>query len=279
MSDAAGDTTASDTAAGDAPAGDLTVKRTRASLLGCGCATLVLGFMMLMVGLTVFTWWESERLKKGYGDPSEAARRVDGLLPHDRLPAGYHPLGAVKVPLFYRMAILTDLPAEERPVVDVEAEDGPPPRRFGRSGFIYFSTFSLRRDDSELVRYFEDGPAPGEEEMSLGTQEGSVAGDLDVDFEAREVVTRGRVGLAEGSGAGAAFFVARRGRLRVAGDDFPGLSTLFYVRCEAGRRVRFGLWFAPAPEPAAGGNEAAVTGTPADPRALQGFLGHFRLCR
>lgn len=242
-------------------------KTPKAGLLGCGCGAVVVGLMILLLVFTFIAWRQSRQLQSGYASPEQAAAQVREVLPHDELPEGYYPLGAASVPLFFRLAILTDLPPEER-------ETGEGARRFRRSGFVFYSTFSLRSDDSELLRYFEEGPAEGEEEMDLNLPEDSVAGDLGVDFQAREVLGRGE----EPVHGGRVYYVARRGRLEIRGDAFPGLATLYYLKCDEGRRVRFGLWFAPGPPGPESGETGELRGTPADPEALTDFLEHFWIC-
>lgn len=236
----------------------------KVSLLGCGCATGVLGLMLVVGGLLFLTYRQSQRLQGGYQEPEAAAEQVADVLPYQELPDGYYPFGGASVPVFFRLAILTDLPPEERP----PGQQGP---RFERSGFVYFSTFSLRSDDAELLGYFEQGPKPGEEEMEVEIPKDSLAGDLEMDFEPHEVLGRGSTPIR----GGRAYYVSRRGRLEVSGDGFAGLATLFYVKCDEGRRVRFGLWFGPEPE---AGTAPRYRGTPADPEALSGFLSHFLIC-
>lgn len=273
------------------------------SLLGCGCAGAVVVLLLSLVGLTYMAWSQTEVLRTGGDEPGRAAARVRSVLPHEQLPEGYHPLGAVKVPVLLRMAVLTDLPAGER------GEELP---RFHRTGFIYLSTFSLGGGDEELVSYFRQGPPPGQEEPEAPVGEGSMADDLQVDFITREVVGRGEVEVVDGE----VLYVARRGQLEVSGDSFKGLATLLYVRCDERDRVRFGLWFGPEagaaqvpeevpevvedelqalpmaempPEGDPGGADPedtaaegelppSLAGTPADPQALERFLGHFLLC-
>jgi hypothetical protein len=248
-------------APGPTPADAGARKSPRLGLLGCGCGAIVVGLLLLMLAFTYLAWRQSERLKSGYDNPEEAAARVREVLHYDELPDGYYPLGGASVPVFFRLALLTDLPPEER-------EGGEGARRFHRSGFIFFSTFSLRSDDSELLRYFREGPKEGDKEMDLNLPKDGIAGDLGMDFEAREVIARG----SEPVQAGRVYYVARRGGLEVSGDAFEGLATLFYLKCDEGHRVRFGLWFAPDPE------TADLQGTPGDPKALADFLGHFWIC-
>jgi len=259
------------------PTPDASGRSPKLGLLGCGCGAVVLGLMVLLLTFTFLAYRQSERLKAGYDSPEEAAAQVRKVLPYDELPEGYHPLGGASIPVLFRLAILTDLPPEER-----TGGEGAP--RFRRTGFVYFSTFTLRSDDAALLRYFEEGPEPGQEEMEVELPDNSVAGDLGMDFTPREVIGRGR----EPVYGGAVYWVARRGELVLQQDAFPGLATLFYLKCETGRRVRFGLWFGPEPTPGAGletpeadesnGNPIDYRGTPADPKALQDFLGHFWIC-
>jgi hypothetical protein len=84
---------------------------------------------------------------------------------------------------------------------------------------------------------------------------------------------------------GEALWVARRGTVGVREARFEGFATLLYLRCGEGRRIRLGLWFAALPEGEETAAEGApppapesLEGTPADPRALEGFLGHFEVC-
>lgn len=242
-------------------------RSSKLGVLGCGCGAVVVALMILMLVFTFVAYRQSERLESGYDSPEEAAAQVRKVLPHEELPEGYYPLGGASVPVFFRLAILTDLPPEQR----AGGEEAP---RFHRRGFVFFSTFSLRSDDSELTRYFEQGPSPGEEEIDLELPDDGVAGDLGMDFAGRQVIDRGSRPLRGGQ----VYYVARRGELTID-EAFDGLATVFYIRCDQGRRVRFGLWFAPIPEeiPDDSSNDV-YPNTPADPQALTDFLGHFWIC-
>lgn len=238
------------------------------SLFGCGCAAVVLAVMLGLVAVSVVTHRQAQRFRQELGDPAAAAQ-VAEVLPHRRLPPGYHPLGGLSVPLLFDMAILTDLPPEER-----SSQKGAP--RFHRSGFLYVSSFSLRDHRAQLTRYFEQGPGPGGREMELTLPDDEIGQDLGLGFESREVLGRGAMAIPGGE----ALWVARRGTVSLRDEGFEGLATLLYLPCENDRRIRLGLWFAPLPEEAAPSTQgsSSLRGTPADPRAVERFLGHFEVC-
>jgi hypothetical protein len=50
------------------------------------------------------------------------------------------------------------------------------------------------------------------------------------------------------------------------------------VDCPGDTRLRTGVWYAPDPAPQASSDAVDLAGTPADPAAIQAFMGHFRLC-
>lgn len=253
------------------------------SLLGCGCAVLVLGALLIFAGVTFVTYRQAERFKAGYdGDPEAAAARVRAVLPHAELPAGYYPLGGLSVPFLFDLAVLTDLPPGER-------SPRPGTRRFRERGLLYVSTLSPRRDDAQVRAYFEEGPEPAAggrgDDMELVIPDDEIGSDLALAFESRELVGRGRVALPGGE----AYYAARRGELSISGRSSPGLATFLYMRCAGGgRRLRLGLWFAAEPQSRpAEGVEAGGAATeelaeappsPADPQALEAFLAPLRVC-
>lgn len=234
------------------------------SFLGCGCAALVLVAMLGIVGVSVLSWRQAKQFRAGLGDPAVAAAQVAEVLPHRSLPEGYYPLGGLSVPLLFDLAALTDLPPEERSA----AEDA---ARFHRAGFLYVSRLSPRGADAQLTRGFEEGSGG---EMELTLPDDDIGRDLAVGFDSREVLGRGAVAIPGGE----ALWVARLGTVSLRDDSFEGLATLLYLRCGDDRRIRLGMWFAPLPGGAAAPEASTWPGTPADPRAVERFLGHFEVC-
>jgi hypothetical protein len=53
---------------------------------------------------------------------------------------------------------------------------------------------------------------------------------------------------------------------------------MIYVPCPSDSRIRFAFWFTPDPAPGKPKEELNLAGTPADPKVLADFLGHFELC-
>lgn len=237
------------------------------SLLGCGCALVVLGITLVVVGFTWFTYRQAKGLAEGITDPAKREAKARKILHYEELPEGYHPVGGFTIPFLFKTAILSD----KQEIEAVEEEPGKKADLFNRRGFLFVETPGFRADDSEIRDYFI-GPSEGSEETEAPTDFSTQSGDvnLNVQFDVREVLGRGRVPIPRGE----ALYVARRGRLAVEDKKIEGLSSLIYLDCAEDDRVRFGLWFTPVPDP-----PTELTGTPADPNALEGFLGHFRVCR
>lgn len=237
------------------------------SFLGCGCALVVLGISLAVVGFTWFTYRQAKGLAEGITDPEKRAAKTREILHYRELPEGYHPVGGFSIPILFKTAILSDKreirAVEKAPGMEEEKAD-----LFDRRGFLFVETPGFRSNDSEIRDYFTTGSEDADGPTDFSTQGGDV--NLDVQFDVREVLGRGRVPIPRGE----ALYVARRGRLEIEDSEIEGLSTLMYLDCAEDDRIRFGLWFTPTPE-----EGADLSGTPADPEALEGFLGHFEVCR
>lgn len=248
--------------------------RSTTSLLGCGCGLLVLGVLAVIVGMTWFTYRQAKGLAEGFTDPERRAASAQEILAYEELPAGYQALGGFSVPFLFKTALLTDKEqVEAAPEGSGESAD-----LFDTRGFVYVETLGMGQRDDQIRAYFESSQDQGQAQEGTGPVNISTGGDtnIDVDFEVREVLGRGTVPVPFGE----ALYVARAGKLEIEEKKLDGLSTLVYVDCQDDSRVRFGLWFAPLPEPAeAGGAPAGLDGTPADPAAIEEFLGHFQICR
>lgn len=237
------------------------------SFLGCGCALVVLGISLVVVGFTWFTYRQAKSLAEGITDPEKRAAKTREILHYEELPEGYHPVGGFTIPWLFKTAILSDkgkIEAVER----APGQDDAKADLFDRRGFLFVETAGFRGNDSEIRDYFSNPSESGDAPTDFSTQGGDV--NLNVQFDVREVLGRGQVPIPRGE----ALYVARRGRLEVEDKEIEGLSTLIYLDCAHDGRIRFGLWFTPEPEDA-----TDLAGTPADPAALEGFLGHFGMCR
>jgi hypothetical protein len=100
-----------------------------------------------------------------------------------------------------------------------------------------------------------------------------------VEIHDREFLRRGRIVSGGAGGAGEPLlYSASRSEMNVQGQSISGISSLFLVDCPNRDRTRLGLWFGPDPHPEQPAATADVTGSPADPKALAEFAGHFRFC-
>lgn len=223
--------------------------------VGCGCAVLV-GLAVVAVG--GMAWWGyrlGKDLERDFKDPVASAAKTRAIVPYEQLPAGYHPLGGFSIPFIMDMAMFTD-----RPPSAVEEDD-----EFDDRGFFFMKirTFGAK-DEEELRRYLR---GEGEEPDALTR--------ASVDFDAEEIVASGSVK----AGGGTILYQTRRGSLHTDQGAAEGLVSLFLVDCPRDDgRMRMGIWFAPDPNPAAPAAEADWSGTPADPKALEEFAGHFAFC-
>lgn len=231
--------------------------------LGCGCASAVAAAMALVAAASVATWRAERRFERMRDDPEARRAGVVAVLPHATPPPGYRPVGALTMPFgMLSMAVFAD------------------------------AVPGGGREHAQRVFFFVDQPDwMGREramrEVLAGTAEG--AGGIqqaEVEFSPREELGRGEV---EAGGARVLYY-ARRGKLSIDDSrfglaeegspqhEFDGIATMLLFDCTGDRRLLLGLWLAPDPAPEAPAERADFAGTPADPAALRGFLGHFELC-
>lgn len=258
-------------------------------LIGCGCAVLVVLVASFVVGMTWFAYSQAKNLSQGFTDPETRAENTREILRYETLPAGYHPAGAFSIPFLFKTAILSDK-QELTPGVEGESSAD----LFDERGFFYVETPGFGRQGREIEDYFEEGS--GADDEQIGVEVGDDQTGVDIGFDVHDVLDRGKVPIHLGQ----ARYVVRRGTLEIEGEERPGLSTLFHLDCDNDSRVRFGMWFSvvegmePEPVDAEPVDAEAVpespaeagpgmstfdfTGTPADPHALEDFLGHFEIC-
>jgi hypothetical protein len=266
----------------------------RFSCMGCGCGTAVALALAVVVTLTVVNYRAAQAFRRHLDDPAARRDTFARVLPFDRLPPGYRPLGGMHVPLTLDMAVLTD--REPGPAAAATGGAGEPnggpaaqPGRSGagagdrvEAGFVYVRMRDWFGREAKMRELFtRSSPDPGSFQQA------------EVEFTATEELGRGtlRAGGAE------VLYYARRGTLKVDqerfgvvfedGDDegadepdttgtYEGIATLMLFDCGDDRRLRVGLWFTadrPAGRPAPG-----AAGSPGDPAAIRSFLDGLRLC-
>jgi hypothetical protein len=224
--------------------------------LGCGCGLAVALVMSSFVAMTWFAYRQGEDFKRGMKDPAYRAARTRAVLHYRDLPPGYYPLGAFSVSFFLDMALLTD----EDPAKGDVSQGHP----FARTGFLYMSSRRLFERDRDVRRYLA-----GERKRPDWMERANV------EIHERELLRRGRVASTAGEPL---LYSASRSEMNVQGQSIQGISALFLVDCKNHERTRLGLWFGPDPHPEQPAATANVTGSPADPKALAEFAGHFRFC-
>jgi hypothetical protein len=225
--------------------------------VGCGCAALVILAMAGMAGLTYVAYRQGKKMEQAWSDPAARESGTREVLAYDELPAGYHPLGSFSLPFVMDMAMFTDSPPP--PGAKPDQHDSEP---FKERGFIYVKTRRFGGGDRELRDFLE----------GKGDEPEWLRGNADLD--AGEVLRRGEVD-ANGQRI---VYTASRGEVKQSGQHMEGITTMLMIDCPQDRRVRFGIWFGPDPDPGKPAAEIDLAGTHADPEEIRKFASHFRFC-
>ena len=233
--------------------------------VGVGCGLIVLLSLIAISGFTYLVYRQGKEMAKSFTDPKAREAKTREVLPYATLPAGYYPGGAMSIPFLMDFAILTD----REPVSGQAPEAG----GFQDRSFIFMNMRHLRDNREKMERYLRgEAPAPQDSAWSRSN----------VNFDAKKVIRRGQLQI-DGQ---TVLYQASSGEVSHQGPRTRGVSvtqkkegivTMVLPEC-ADDRLRFGIWIGPPPAGAADNPQADYTGTPADPAALQEFLGHFRLC-
>jgi hypothetical protein len=239
------------------PYGNPQPKKTSAWVyVGLGCGAIVLLGLIAISGFTYLVYRQGKEMAKSFTDPKAREAKTREVLPYTELPAGYYAGGAMSIPFLMEFAILTD----REPVNG----QGPDQGSFDERSFIFMNMRHLRDNREKMERYLR-GEAPAPEDSAWNKS--------NVNFDAKKVIRRGRVEV----GGQTVLYQASQGEIahKQGGVSVEqkkeGIVTMVLPEC-ADDRLRFGIWMGPPPA----GDD--YTGTPADPAALQEFLGHFRLC-
>jgi len=224
--------------------------------VGVGCGAMVLLGLIAISGFTYLVYRKGKEMKESFTDPKVRDQKTREVLPYTTLPAGYYAGGAMSIPFLMDFAVFTD-----REPVNGE---GPDQGNFDKRSFIFMNMRHLRDNREKMERYLRgEAPAP----------EDSAWSNSNVNFDAKKVIRRGQVEV----GGQTVLYQASSGEIshKQGGASVTqkkeGIVTMVMPKC-ADDRLRFGIWMGPPPA------AEDYTGTPADPAALQEFLGHFRMC-
>lgn len=229
--------------------------------LGVGCGIAVLLGLIAISGFTYLVYRKGKEMKESFTDPKAREAKTREVLPYTALPAGYYPGGAMSIPFLMDFAVFTDR--------EPTNGQGPDQGNFDERSFIFMNMRHLRDNREKMERYLRGEAAAPED---------SAWSKSNVNFDAKKVIRRGQVEV----GGQTVLYQASQGEITHKGPETGGVSvtqkkdgivTMVLPEC-ADDRLRFGIWMGPPPA----GAVDDYTGTPADPAALQEFLGHFRLC-
>jgi hypothetical protein len=226
--------------------------------IGLGCGVAVLIALAGIVGFTYLVYRQGKQMTEGFRDPKIRESKTREVIAYDNLPPGYYAGGAMSIPFLMDFAVLSDR--------EPKAGESPDQGGFNERSFIFMNMRHLRQNREKMERYLR-GEAPPPEESPWGRS--------NVNFNTKEVIRRGELQV----GGQKILYQASRGEVNHRQNKENGVVTMILPECPDDR-LRFGVWIGPAPAGSEGkpANEVDYKGTPADPAALQDFLGHFRLC-
>lgn len=222
--------------------------------VGCGCALLIVLAALTVLFLTKKLVDQGHKMEQGLSDPKVREQRTRDLLAYRELPEGYYPVGAISVPFVLDMALLGDrppAPGTQRP-------------EMRERGFMFMSMHLGRLPDGAEARrrmlFGTGGKAPWEQGSGLRLESSEPLADGETDAGGAHVRYR-----------------AVRGEVLMNHERHRGITSIQLIECPD-RRLRFGIWFGPDPDPGQSTATLDKSGTPADPRAVAAFLDHFSLC-
>jgi hypothetical protein len=242
------------------------------SWLGCGCAGIFFTLLVLIAGMT----WVSYRAGKDLQadvDPVTRATRFQRVLPYRDLPPGYHAWGASSIPFMMKTAVLSD----REPPAPGSGDAG---NDLGRHGFFYMSFRAPGGPGDRLRQFIQGEKGGGETSIEMPNFK------LDV----RQPLQQGTFQ----AGSGKVRYGLFRGQVSPMGSSptavlsskpqatpeppRPAVMALLQIDCPKDNWAHLAIWYGPDPAPNQPAKGAPFAGTPADPAAVENFMGYFDVC-
>ncbi len=223
--------------------------------VGCGCIGAIGAIGILVVTLGFWGVRQAQRFGEEIKDPAARSEKALSALGASEIPDGYHAVVAFSIPFLLEVAVLSDRAPDE---------SGRPPS-IGEHGFIYVSYPAFGQDQRKIRDFFE-GKRDDFDEL----------GRHRIDLELDERIANGRISREDDD----LLWVSHRGTIDTddAGRSKEGLVALLLIECGDSRN-RFGIWLGPDPDPDAEASKLDVTGTVADPEAIETFMNPIHPCR
>ncbi len=226
--------------------------------IGFGCSVLVLLGVLGAVSGWLLVSDKFQEVADDMNDPVVRTEKVKKTLGATALPAGYHAVMTLSVPLAMDVAVLST----RRLDVPQNLQKGD--ARF----FMYMRLKSSSLEDQDALRAYLEGKS----------DDSSVLARNNIRLLTRDIIGRGAIEL-EGWRL---LYLLHRGVLDAdtsGQKSGPGLNSLALIECPGQTQVRLGLWASPDPAPGTALEKLDVQGTPVDPEALKAFMSHFRPCQ
>ncbi len=228
-----------------------------------GCIVCVFLATIFVTVVFVFGARQVRELEEGLKDPEVRAEKVLGVLGADTLPDGYYPMVGFSLPFVFDMAMLTSEPPGE----DGEIQNG-----LGERTFMYFKMLGRASQEEELYDFFEGK-----------TNDPTVLRRQRINLNTGKLLDRGVLEREDTS----VLWVAHEGTFGMGrGAARDGIASLMLFQCPGQRRLRMGIWMAPAPEgldasaldSESDAMRAALAGSAGDPEEIQRMVAGFRPC-
>jgi hypothetical protein len=233
-------------------------KPSAGSYVGFGCSVLaLLGVLGAVAGWLLLSN-KFQEVSDDMNDPAARTAKVKKTLGAAELPAGYHAVMTLSVPLVMDTAVLStrrlDVPQ------GLQKGDG----RF----FIYMHLKSSSGADLETLRAYLEGRS----------EDASVLAGNNIHLRTRDIIGRGTLQL-EGWRL---LYLLHRGVMDTSTSgqkSGPGLNSLSLIECPGQTHIRIGLWMSPDPSPRTSLDKLELKDTPVDADALKAFMSHFNPCQ